>query len=439
MAGQRAEDQTDPLPRYDVIVVGAGPAGLMAAGQAAGLGARTLLLERMQRPARKLRISGKGRGNITNTAPLPEFSAHFTDARFLRNAFSRFFNTDLVDFLAELGVPTASERGGRVFPASDRAQDVVDALVHWVKAQHVDLRTAMRVRRLVLQGKQVVGVEASREVEGRQAARQSFRGEAVVLATGGASYPATGSTGDGYRFARAVGHTVIPIRPALVPVETAGKVASRLQGLSLRNVRLSVKVDGQKREEAFGEMLFTHFGVSGPIVLSQSRHIVDMLREERRVTLSIDLKPALDERKLDARLLRDMDAHGKRQFQTLLKDLLPRMLIPVCIEQTGIPQHKVGHQITAAERKRLLNWLKDFRLDVTGHRGFEEAIITAGGIDTREVDPRTMASRLLDGLYLAGEVLDIDADTGGYNLQAAFSTGWVAGRAAARQTLGEPV
>jgi predicted Rossmann fold flavoprotein len=392
----------------------------------------------MQRPARKLRISGKGRGNLTNTAPLPEFIAHF-NGQFLRNAFSRFFNADLIEFLEELGVATTSERGGRVFPASDRAQDLVDALVRWVGAQGADLWTETRVRQLVLEDNRVAGVEALQQAEGRQARRQSFRGGAVVLATGGASYPATGSTGDGYRFAQAVGHTVIPIRPALVPIETAGTVASRLQGLSLRNVRLSVRADGREQATAFGEMLFTHFGVSGPIVLSQSRRIVDMLREGRQVTLAIDLKPALDEDKLDARLLRDLNAHGKRQFQTLLKDLLPRMLIPVCIEQTGIPQHKVGHQVTAAERRRLLKWLKDFCLDVTGYRGFEEAIVTAGGVDVREVDPRTMASRLVDGLYLVGEVLDIDADTGGYNLQAAFSTGWVAGRAAAERALGEAV
>jgi predicted Rossmann fold flavoprotein len=250
------------------------------------------------------------------------------------------------------------------------------------------------------------------------------------VATGGASYPATGSTGDGYRMAQAVGHTVVPIRPALVPLETRGDVAARLQGLSLRNVLVSVLVEGEVRQSLFGEMLFTHFGVSGPVILSMSRTMVDALRLGRKVVLSIDLKPALDEQKLDARLLRDLAAQGKRQYQTLLKGLLPRLLIPVCIEQTGIPAQKVASQITAQDRRRLRDWLKQFRLDVTGHRSFKEAIITAGGVDTREVDPRTMASRLVEGLYFAGEVLDLDADTGGYNLQAAFSTGWVAGQAA---------
>ncbi|MCP4538673.1 MAG: NAD(P)/FAD-dependent oxidoreductase [Chloroflexi bacterium] len=406
-----------------VIVVGGGASGLMAAGQAAELGAETLLLEKMQRPGRKLRITGKGRCNLTNMAPLREFIAHFgSDGRFLRQAFSRFFADDLVAFFAGLGVRTVTERGGRVFPVSDRAQDVVDALLRWSSAYGVTLRTGSPVSQLLVEEGRVAGVSSGDRL---------YRADAVIIATGGASYPGTGSTGDGYRLAESVGHTVVPIRPALVPLETAGDVAPRLQGLSLRNVAVRLWVDGKKQTEAFGEMLFTHFGVSGPIILSLSGRIVDALRQGQRVALSIDLKPALDEPKLDARLLRDLDAHGKRQFQTLLKDLLPSKLIPVCIDLTSISPHKVGHQITAKERKRLRAWLKDFRLDVTGHRPFAEAIITAGGVDVREIDPRTMASRLVDGLYFAGEVLDVDADTGGYNLQAAFSTGWLAGRSAA--------
>lgn len=410
--------------RSNVLVVGGGPAGLMAAGQAAATGARTTLVEKMSRPGRKLRITGKGRCNLTNVAPLADFCMHFgPNGRFLRPAFVGFFSADLIAFFEGMGVETVTERGGRVFPASDRAQDVVDALVRWVEEQGVILRTGTPVQGLLLEEQRVVGVRLARG--------ETIRADAVVLATGGASYPGTGSTGDGYRLAEAAGHTIVPIRPALVPLETAGDTASRLQGLSLRNVTVQVWVDGKKHAEAFGEMLFTHFGVSGPIILSLSRPVVDALRQDQRVSLSIDLKPALDEHKLDARLLRDLDAHGKRQFRSLLKGLLPGKLVPVFLTLTGIPPDRVGHQITSAERKRLLSTLKDLRLNVTGHRSLSEAIITAGGVATREVEPRTMASRLAEGLYFAGELLDIDADTGGYNLQAAFSTGWLAGRAAA--------
>ncbi|HYA02552.1 MAG TPA: aminoacetone oxidase family FAD-binding enzyme, partial [Syntrophobacteria bacterium] len=274
------------------------------------------------------------------------------------------------------------------------------------------------------------GKRGGREASGRG----MFRGRAVIVATGGASYPATGSTGDGYRLAQSVGHTIVPIRPALVPLETDGDVASRLQGLSLRNVTARLHLDGKKVAELLGEMLFTHFGLSGPIILTLSKRAVDGLRQGKEVTISLDLKPALDERKLDERLLRDLSAHRKQQLRTILKGLLPRTLIPICLELADISPDTLGGELTAKERRRLRLWLKDFRHRVTGYRPFTEAIITAGGVNLREVDPRTMASRLTQGLYFAGEVLDVDGDTGGYNLQAAFSTGWVAGRAAAEQT-----
>jgi predicted Rossmann fold flavoprotein len=399
----------------------------MAAGRAAEAGADTLLLEKMSRPGRKLEISGAGRCNLTNVSPLADFIEHFgPNGRFLRQAFGRFFAPELVAFLAARGLPTVTERGGRVFPATGRAKDVVDALTRWVGERGVTVRTLSPVKRVILDGRRVVGVGLPR---GRV-----HNAEAVVLAAGGASYPATGSTGDGYELARSVGHTVVPIRPALVPLETAGSAARELQGLGLKNVTVSVRVDGKKRTDAFGEMLFTHFGVSGPTILTLSKTVVDALRLGEKVAVSIDLKPALDDGELDARLLRDLKAHGKRRFGTLLKGLLPRKLMPLCAQSVGVARDKPCHQVTAAERKRLRVWLKDFRLEVTGHRPYEEAIITAGGVDTREVDPRTMASRLVDGLYLAGEVLDVDGDTGGYNLQSAFSTGWVAGRAAALGT-----
>ncbi|MBW2630315.1 MAG: NAD(P)/FAD-dependent oxidoreductase [Deltaproteobacteria bacterium] len=414
------------MVKRNVIVIGGGASGMMASGQAAGMGADTLLLEKMHRPGRKLGITGKGRCNLTNVASLPEFISHFgSNGIFLRQAFHRFPNDELAAFFEELGVPTVAERGGRVFPVSSQARDVVDALTGWMQKQGVTVRWKVSVDSLLIEGQKVCGV--------RDFTGEAYPADAVIIATGGVSYPATGSTGDGYRLARSAGHSIVPVRPALIPLETVGDVALRLQGLSMRNVNVRVLVDGRKQDEAFGEMLFTHFGLSGPVILSLSGRVTDALDMGGRVTISIDLKPALDERKLDERLLRDLDAHGKRKFQTLLEDLLPGKLIPVCMELTGIPPDRRGHQITASERGRLRAWLKDFRLEVTGTRPISEAIITAGGINTGEIDPRTMASRLVGGLYFAGEVMNIDADTGGYNLQAAFSTGWLAGRSAARQ------
>jgi predicted Rossmann fold flavoprotein len=408
----------------DIIVIGAGAAGLLAAGQAAYYGARVLLIEKMAQPGRKLSITGKGRCNITNSVPLDEFIPHFgPNGRFLYSAFHQFFNVDLLDFLTELDVQTVTERGGRVFPVSQDAGEIVAALVDWVRALDVTLWTGTPVRELVIADERVQGVTLANG--------QTHRAPAVIIATGGASYPGTGSTGDGFRLAASAGHTIVPIRPALIPLDTAGDVAARLEGLSLRNVNVSLLVDGTKTAEEFGEMIFTRRGVSGPIILTLSKRAVDALRAGQRVRLSIDLKPALDDDTLDARLLRDFDAQGKRQFHTLLKELLPRTLIPVCLDLVGIPPDKPAAQITAKERHKLRRWLKDFYLDLTGHRPLAMAIVTAGGVALDEVDPRTLESRRVAGLYFAGEVLDLDADTGGYNLQAAFSTGWLAGRSAA--------
>ncbi len=406
-----------------VIVVGAGAAGLMAAGSAVRAGGEVILLEKTNRPARKLTITGKGRCNLTNVAPLTEFIGHFGDnGKFLRQALTHFFSHDLVSFLGELGLETITERGGRVFPASERAEDVTETLMQWVRAEGVRIKTGRGVGKLVVEENRIRGVTDTTGA--------FLPADAVIVATGGASYPATGSTGDGYRMAHEVGHSVVPIRPALVPVNTEGDIAARLQGLSLRNVTARIIIDGRKKAEAFGEMLFTHFGLSGPIILTLSRVMVDALRSGLPVAVSLDLKPALNEEKLDARLLRDFSTHGSRQFHTLLKDLLPSKLIPVCLDLIGITPDQTASQITASERRQLRQWLKDFRLNVISHRSFDEAIITAGGVSLKEVDPRTMQSRLVRDLYFAGEVLDIDGDTGGYNLQAAFSTGWLAGQSA---------
>ncbi|MDI6808725.1 MAG: NAD(P)/FAD-dependent oxidoreductase [Candidatus Eisenbacteria bacterium] len=408
-----------------VIVVGAGAAGLMAAGQAVGQGTRVLLIERMPQPGLKLSITGKGRCNLTNVGTVDDFTNHFgRNGRFLRPAFSSFLSAGLIRFVEALGVSTVTERGGRVFPVTQNAKDVTEKLIDWARAHGVSLMTNTRVQRILARGNAVAGVVAN---------GQTHSANAVIIATGGASYPETGSSGDGYMLAQSLGHTVVPIRPALVPLETAGHIAQRLQGLSLRNVTVRLLINGKKRKEEFGEMLFTHFGISGPIILTLSRTVVDALRDKQEVFISIDLKPALDEKHLDARLVRDWKEFGKRQFKTLLEELLPKKLIPVFADLSGVPPDKCGHQITVAERKRVRMLLKDFQLKVTRHRHFAEAIITAGGVSTKEINPHTMESRLVRGLYFAGEVIDIDADTGGYNLQAAFSTGWVAGKSAGQE------
>lgn len=422
---------------YDVIVVGAGAAGLIAAGRAAEIGARVLLIEKMRISGKKIRITGKGRCNLTNTADIGTFIDHFGDnGRFLRQSFYAFTNVDLINFFAGIGLDTITERGGRVFPASENAKDVVDTLERWCHKNRVTILHNIRVVKLIYSKEGVQGLTASPIMTdggsdptiGKEII---FHASKVILATGGASYPATGSTGDGYLLAQQTGHTIVRMRPALTPLVTAGNSAARLQGLSLKNVTIHVFIDDKKRFDMFGEMLFTHFGLSGPIILSASRTIVDALQENHRVAIAIDLKPALDEKMLDARLLRDLENQGNRKFKTILKGLLPNTLIPVCLEGTGIDADKPGHQISAVERKRLKLWLKDFRFTVIDYGKFDEAIITAGGVTTKEIDPRSMQSRLMPGLYFAGEIIDIDADTGGYNLQAAFSTGWVAGTHAA--------
>jgi predicted Rossmann fold flavoprotein len=407
-----------------VIVIGGGPAGLMAAGQAAEAGAETLLLEKMQRAGLKLCITGKGRCNITNIAEISDFLSHFgKTGPFLRQAFARFFNTDLMEFLDELGLELVTERGGRVFPASGKAPDVQKALLQWNKRSGVRIKHSAPVDKILIHEARLTGVVS----QGRK-----IPCDAVILATGGASYPATGSTGDGYRLCEAAGHTVIPVRQALVPLVTSGGVAKKMAGLNLRNVSTRMLIDNRKKREEFGEVVFTEFGLSGPAILTLSSEAVDSLRSGHKVTFSIDLKPGLDEKKLDARLQRDIASRGKEQASSFLRGLVPWEMVPVCLDLTGIAADRPVCNISAKERKRIRTWLKDFRLEVVGYRPFTEAIITAGGIDTREINPRTMESRKTKGLFIAGELLDIQADTGGYNLQAAFSTGWLAGRNAAQ-------
>jgi predicted Rossmann fold flavoprotein len=405
---------------YDVIVVGAGPAGLMAAGQAAALGKKTLLLEKMDQPGRKLLLTGKHRCNLTNTAAVDEALTHFNPGgRFLTQLFYHFYCSELREFFNSLGVPTTIQRGGRVFPASEKASDVLDALLSWTRSLGVTTRTGTPVKNLLIKEDRIIGVQSTQD---------SFKTDSVIIATGGKAYPGTGSTGDGYLLARQAGHNLIPVWPALVPLTTESDLPKRIQGLSLKNVLVNTFINGKLEYQLFGEMLFTHFGFSGPVILTLSRGIVKALESGEQVEITIDLKPALDHKRLDNRLLRDIQGLGKKQTKTFLAELLPKKLIPICIEKTGIPGDKKISQITSADRDKLIRWMKDdFRFVISGHAGFSQAIITSGGVDTNEINPSSMESKLVEGLYFAGEVLDVDADTGGYNLQAAFSTGWAAG------------
>lgn len=410
-----------------VLVIGAGPAGLMAAGTAAHAGAHVTVLERNERPARKLLLTGKGRCNVTNVcADLQELIAQIpSNGRFLYSAFSRFSTRDTMDFFESQGVPLKTERGGRVFPASDRAMDIADAMVRFARETESKLHTG-RAKTLWLEDGALRGAVTE---DG-----QSLAADAVIVATGGLSYPGTGSTGDGYLLAQQAGHTVVPAKPSLVALEAHEGFCSRLQGLSLRNVAITVTdaVSAQVVYRDFGEMLFTHFGVSGPLILSASAHMREM--QNGRYQIQIDLKPALSQEQLDARILRDFAENPNRNFINALNALLPKKLVPVVVQRSGIPMDTKVNQVTRAQRANLVALLKAFSVTITGFCPIEEAIITAGGVNTKEVDPKTMQSKKLPGLYFAGEVLDVDAYTGGYNLQIAFSTGFLAGNCAAAST-----
>ena len=420
---------------WDVVVVGAGPAGLLAAGRAAMLGARVLLLEKMEKPARKLRITGKGRANITNMKALEEQLQEIQpEPRFLRQAFQSFFNHDLIALLESQGVATKVERGDRVFPASDLAWDVADALVAWATGQGVEILPHARVERLAIQDCVFTGLSVARK---SSRTPQEIEARCGILATGGQSYPATGCTGDGYRFAEATGHQIEALRPSLVRIETH-PVYEGAQGLTLKNVNLTLWIDGKKHVSEFGEAEFTARGLAGASVLRLSRKIVDAMAAGRKVELALDLKPALDPAKLEARLLRDLDAHAGGTCTQLLRSLLPTPLVAVFCERLGMHPPAPAAQMQGSKRKQLLSLLKELRFEVTGHGGWEEAIVTAGGVSLKDIDPRTMASRKVENLYFAGEVLDLDANTGGYNLQIAFSTGWMAGEAAARKATAMP-
>lgn len=407
-----------------VVVVGGGAAGMMAAITAARAGADVLLLEPNEKVGRKLYITGKGRCNVTNDCSLETLLASVPrNGKFLYSAFSRFGPADSMAFFESLGVPLKTERGGRVFPCSDKAADIVDALFFELRRQRVrSLRD--RVKELIVRGDSVIGVRTENDGE-------ILGCKAVILATGGASYPRTGSTGDGYALARTVGHTIVPIRGSLVPLESDDPCCKRLQGISLRNVGLRVKdSNGKTVFQEQGEMLFTHFGLSGPLILSASAHM-DLRRSV--YCAHIDLKPALDEQKMDARLVRDFKNRANQDHATVLRGLVPKAMVPVITERSGIPGEVKVNSIRKEQRRMLLGILKDFTVSVSGTRPVEEAVVTSGGVDVSEVDPKTMGSKKVSGLYFAGELLDVDGYTGGFNLQIAWSTGCAAGRAAAER------
>jgi predicted Rossmann fold flavoprotein len=411
-----------------VVVVGGGAAGMMAAGTAARAGCEVLLLEKNNVLGKKLLITGKGRCNLTNACEIEEVIARFgSGGKFLYSALHAFPPLAAWQFFTDQGLELVVERGQRVFPASGKAADVVKALKGYLQQTGAAVRLDSPVQEIAARG------EGSRHAGGVKLADGSFiPADAVILAAGGASYPGTGSTGDGYVMAEKLGHTIQPIYPALVPLKTKEEWVKEASGLSLRNVRAKL-FDGEKLlGSEFGEMLITHFGVSGPIILTLSRFVAPRVEEGRTLRLEIDLKPALDEERLDARLQRDLDKYTRKSLRNALKDLLPKALIPVVIAETGIPPERPAHQVTKGDRHRLLRTLKGLPLTVTGTLSLSAAIVTQGGITLNEVDPRTMASRLVKGLYLAGEVLDLAADTGGFNLQAAFATGYAAGRHAAQ-------
>ena len=417
--------------RYDVAIIGAGPAGLIAAIECCKPDKTILILEKMHRPALKLGISGKGRCNITNDAEIKEFIAHFgKNGRFLRHAFGKFFNTDLLNYFETLGVRFKLERGGRYFPRNDNALEIVDALIGKVKKLNIPIKTHSEVTAITkLPGGEFnLDIQKAAHPEKKPQERMAVIAGKVLLATGGKSYPKTGSSGGGYPLASRLGHTITSLFPSLVPIKTTGDTAGKLKGLSLKNVSASVWCEDRKAAEGFGEMVFTDDGMSGPIILSLSRTIVASLDKKKSVRIVIDLKPALEHKAVDQRLLREIGEHGKQEFKSLLKRLLPMKLIPVFIEKLGIPAEKKLNGLHLEDRKRLRLLLKEFTLEVSGHRSIDEAIVTAGGVSINEIHPRTMESKLVEGLYFAGEIIDIDADTGGFNLQAAFSTGWLAGR-----------
>ncbi len=411
------------MKQFDVIVIGGGAAGLMAAGTAAENGARVLLLEKMKQTGRKIGISGKGRCNITNKAHLVEFMDCFgKDGRFLRQCLEQFFNDDLISFFERRGLATVLERGGRYFPESGKALDVVHTLNNWLLENTVELKKEHPVTEIIVKDGAAAGVRTR---------SKTWYTPKIIVATGGVSYPRTGSTGDGFKLLKKFGHTSTPLRPALVSLTTPQKEVSQLSGLSLRNVSTRLFLNGKRKGMEFGEVNFTKRGLAGPSIITLSGTVVDALAKSQKVTLVLDLKPALDEKKLTNRLLRDFEKRGGEPIGSILRGILPRQLVAFCMDQCELEPTMDTKSFPLKKRKQLVQWLKNIRFEIDGHGSWDEAIITNGGINLKEINPRTMESRLVSNLYIAGELLNLQAATGGYNLQAAFSMGRLAGKSAA--------
>lgn len=410
-----------------LIVIGGGAAGLMAAGKAAAEGAEVILYEKMSRLGSKIAISGKGRCNITNAGDIRSFIENFPgNGKFLFASLKEFDNEALRDFFAKFGVETKVERGGRVFPVSDNAEAVVQALQAYIKQTGVRIFLNTKINKILIKDHSIVGVE----IENNGKNKKTVHADALIVAAGGASFPGTGSTGDGYKMALQAGHHVIEPLPSLVPLRIAEDWPKELQGLALKNVSVTLFVDNKKKNEEFGEMLFTHFGVSGPIILTLSRYVVKEIQAQKKISLRLNLKPALSEEQLDQRLQRDFIKFNNKQFRNSLNDLIPKSMIPVMVRLSGIDPDKQVNKISRNERLYLVKLLQDLTMTVTGTLGMGAAIVTSGGVDVKEINPATMESKLIKGLFWAGEVIDIDGVTGGYNLQAAFSTGFKAGKSA---------
>lgn len=407
---------------YDIAVIGGGPAGIMAAIRAGQLKKNVVLIERNDSLGKKILLSGKGRCNVTNIAPIEKFVEKFGETgQFLKPALYGFFNQDLIDFFESRGLRLKTERQGRVFPVTDRAHSIVEVLKRYLEENNVQILYDMRLLDLEIKDRLfLLHLEGNKRVSARK----------VILATGGASYKATGSTGDGFRIAERVGHNIVPLRPALVPLKTKELWVKELQGLTLKNIRITFVYDKKKIVSDVGELLFTHFGVSGPLILDLSKEIVSVLEKRKQVRLLIDIKPGLRPEQIEKRLLNEFNVRGKSQIKNIMKGLLPQRLIPVLIRLLGIEPEKRGNQITQNERRLIQDLLKGLPLTIIGSLPLEEAMVTDGGISTKEINPRTMESKIVPGLYFAGEIIDGCAPSGGYNLQKASSTGYLAGEKA---------